>query len=209
MARPNNDLQHLDAMRDYFAQHRVLPSYDGLCSVLGFKSKAGAVKLAQRLIEGRYIERAPGGKLAPMDRFFERARLDDKIPAGTGDSGALSGGMEPHGLDRMLVRRPSKTRLVPIRGDSMVAAGVLDGDTAVIECDCQAQQGDFVAAMADGALTIKELRFERSRPVLVPHNPQYEVIRPQHGLEILGVVTGIVRSYARPGRAPAAGRKKP
>lgn len=79
----------------------------------------------------------------------------------------------------------------------MIDAGVLDGDTAVVEKTEHAQSGDFVAALIDGQYTIKELRYERRKPILVPHNKQYETIRPQQELQILGVVKGIVRRYER------------
>lgn len=191
-------------MRDYFAQHRVLPSYAGLSQVLGFQGKAGAFKLAHRLVAAGYLEQAPGGKLVPGGRFFGLSRVDDKLPAGTGEAAAWSGGIETHELDRLLVKHPSRTILVPIRGDSMIEIGVLDGDTAVVERTENARAGDFVAALVDGQCTVKELRYERSRPVLVPHNRQYEIIRPQQDLLILGVVTGIVRRYDRPGGAARA-----
>ncbi len=79
----------------------------------------------------------------------------------------------------------------------MIDAGVLDGDTAVVERTENAQAGDFVAALVDGQYTVKELRYERRAPVLVPHNKSHETIRPERELQILGVVRGIVRKYGR------------
>jgi repressor LexA len=197
VARPNNDQQHLETLRDYFAAHRVLPSYSELGDVLGFSGKAGAFKLAQRLLESGHLQSAAGGRLAPADRFFERPVLDDKIGAGAIDVDSWSGGMEAHELDRLLVEHPSRTVLVRIRGDSMVDAGVLDGDTAVVERADNARPGDFVAAIVDGKCTVKELRLERRKPVLVPYNKNYQTIRPRQDLQILGVVKGIIRRYRR------------
>jgi repressor LexA len=86
----------------------------------------------------------------------------------------------------------------------MVDAGVLDGDTAIVERTDSARSGDFVVAALDGQYTVKELRFDRKKPVLIPHNKQYEPIKPQEDFLILGVVRGIVRKYGRPdGRAKA------
>lgn len=87
----------------------------------------------------------------------------------------------------------------------MIEAGVLDGDTAVVERTDNAESGDFVAALVDGQYTVKELRFERRQPVLVPHNKDYETIRPQQELQILGVVRGIVHRYEQ-GRRSAGKR---
>ena len=84
----------------------------------------------------------------------------------------------------------------------MIEAGVLDGDTAVVERTASARAGDFVAALVDGQCTVKELRYECDRPVLVPHNRHCKTLRPRQDLQILGVVTGIVRRYRRSGAAP-------
>ena len=63
-----------------------------------------------------------------------------------------------------------------------------------------ANPGDFVIALVDGQYTMKELRYERNRPVLVPHNDCYEPIRPESDLSIIGVVRGIIRRYRSSGR---------
>jgi repressor LexA len=44
-----NDLEHLATLQDYYAQHRVLPSYTRLMSLLGFASKSGIKKVLERL----------------------------------------------------------------------------------------------------------------------------------------------------------------
>lgn len=204
MARPNHDVQHLQKLREYFAQHRLLPSYAGIGALLGFSGKTGAVRLVQRLIETGNLEHAPGGKLVPSDRFFELPLLDQQVPAGPGEPDHAFSTIESFSLDRLLVSDHAKTVLMPIRGDSMVDAGVLDGDTAIVERTESPRAGDFVVAAVDGQYTIKELRFERSEPVLVPHNKQYEPIRPQQEFLILGVVKGIVRRYDRPGASAKA-----
>ena len=86
-----------------------------------------------------------------------------------------------------------------------IEAGVLDGDTAVVERSESARNGDFVIASIDGKYTIKELRFERRIPVLVPHNKDYETIRPREDFLILGVVRAIVRRYDKRGRSTKIG----
>lgn len=205
--RPNNDYRHLQTLRDYFAAHRVLPSYSELGGVLGFSSKAGAFKLAQRLIEAGHLQAAAGGRLAPADRFFELRVLNDKLGAGSIDVDSWSGGLDTHELDRLLVEQPSRTVLVNIRGNSMVDAGVLDGDTAVVELTENASSGDFVAAIVDGQCTVKELRFERGKPILVPHSKDHQIIKPCQDFRILGVVKGIIRRYRRTeavGKSPGA-----
>lgn len=195
MGRPNKDAKYLGCLRDYFAQHRLLPSYAELSKLLGFSAKNAAYKLAERLTSDGYLEVGPGGRLVPGLRFFELPHIDDHVPAGLRDLTEFSGSIEYHEIDRLLVDIPSQTILVPIRGDSMCNAGVLDGDTAVVERTSQANQGDFVVALVDGQYTMKELRYEHNQPVLVPHNDRYETIQPSSDLSVIGVVRGIIRRY--------------
>jgi repressor LexA len=143
----------------------------------------------------------------PGKRFFELPHVMDKLSAGFGNAAIPSGGIEHHEIDRLLVDEPSQTILVPIRGDSMSSAGMLDGDIAVVRRTETASTGDFVAALVDGELLVKELRFERSQPVLTPHNKRYRPIHPTSEFSILGVVTGIVRRYGR-GAAGARGETR-
>lgn len=197
MARPNNDGRHLNLLREHFAQEKVLPSYAKLGQLWGFRGKAGAYQVVKRLVSAGYLERTQSRRLAPTDRFYELPKLDDTVRAGLIESTSWSGGVEPHSLNNLLIEWPTRTVLVPIRGDSMIEAGVLDGDTAVVERTESADSGDFVVALIDGQYTLKELRYDGRQPVLVPHNKEYETIRPQQDLQILGVVKGIVRRYRR------------
>jgi len=192
----NADATHLARLRDHYARHGVMPSYAGIGDVVGFKAKNAAVKLAKRLADHGYLRIAPGGKLAPTARFFELPRVDATIRAGSPQAvtPALSG--EPVTLDGFLIAKPSTTILIPVRGDSMIGAGILDGDLAVVEQTEFARPGEFVVAAVDDEFTLKELRYEGKRPVLVPHNPRLEIIRPANTLQIFGVVRGIVRRYA-------------
>lgn len=74
-------------------------------------------------------------------------------------------------------------------------AGILDGDLAIIERTTRAQEGQFVVAVVDGGYTLKELRYEGKRPVLMPHNPEHKPIRPQSDFEIYGIFRGLARSH--------------
>lgn len=195
MGRLNRDADHLQDIRDYYAEHRVLPSYTGLSQLLKFKAKNAAVQLAKRLSGTGYIEIGPGGRLVPGRRFFEIPRIDTLVPAGSADPKEDLHAYDLVELERLLIDRPSETVLLPIRGDSMIDAGILDGDVAVVRRTTHASHGDFVIAVVDGGYTLKELRFEQDQPRLVPHNVRYDSIVPKSELCLLGVVTGIIRRY--------------
>jgi SOS-response transcriptional repressor LexA len=195
MPLPNIDPVHLSRIQDHYARHRSLPSYAGLGQVVGFRAKTAAVKLAQRLTAAGYLRPAPGGKLAPTERFFELPLVQTPVRAGAAEHIDAQFHAELVTLDSYLVEVPSQTVFVRVSGDSMRDAGVFEGDLAVVERANTAEPGQFVVAMVDDAFTIKELRFEGKQPVLIPHNPEFPPIHPAGKLEIFGVVRGIVRRY--------------
>ncbi len=100
-------------------------------------------------------------------------------------------------IDEMLVETPSKTTMIPVKGDSMIDAGIHDGDIAVVERRHTANVGDIVVAIVDNEFTLKTLDRERGLFILRPENPAYPVIRPQGSLEIFGVLIGLIRKYRR------------
>ena len=73
MKKTIHDLEHLATLQDYYAQHRVLPSYTRLMSLLGFASKSGIKKVLERLEAAGMLERTSDGDWSPTDRFFDRS----------------------------------------------------------------------------------------------------------------------------------------
>ena len=98
-------------------------------------------------------------------------------------------------VDEYVVRQPSRTVMIPVKGESMIDAGINDGDVAVVERGVAARSGDFVVAIVDDEFTLKELATERGQFILKPHNKAFPVIRPKGKLEIFGVLVGLVRRY--------------
>jgi repressor LexA len=83
-----------------------------------------------------------------------------------------------------------------VRGDSMIDAGVLEGDVVIVRQRDQARPGDMVVALLGDEATVKYYRPRGDRIELVPANPKYEPIRVTSETEfrILGVVTGVLRT---------------
>lgn len=196
MRRPNRDPEHLEALRDYFAQNRRIPSYQRIADLLGFASRAAAVKLMERLgIEG-FVARTPDDDAwMPTRQFFERPLAQANVRAGT-PTAAVDVATEPFLADAYLVRKPSETVIIPVRGDSMNEAGIFDGDLAVVERRESAKLGAFVVANVDGEFTLKELVRVDGKYALKPHNSRYPLIRPEGKLQIFGVMVGLLRRYS-------------
>lgn len=196
MGKANADHQHLLKLRDLYVADRALPSsLARMAEVLGFSSANAALKLRDRLCAAGILRKGPGGKMLPTERFFALPVMDASVRAGTPDAAEPQSWSDEMTLESFLVKRPSKTVLLKVRGDSMRNAGILDGDLAIVERTKQALEGQIVVAVVDGAYTLKELRYEGKRPVLMPHNPEHEPIRPQSDLEIYGIFRGLARSH--------------
>ncbi|MEK0419141.1 MAG: repressor LexA [Betaproteobacteria bacterium] len=189
-----NDHEHLATLQGYYAEHRVLPSYARLMSLLGFASKSAVKKVLERLEGTGMLERTSDGDWAPSERFFDRAIATQPVPAGMPIS-ADSDVHEQITIDRFLIQQPNKTVLIRVKGDSMVDAGIHDGDLAVVERKTEATQGDIVVAVVDDQFTLKTLARDKDGYHLLPANPNYPVIRPNGKLEIFGVLVGLVRKY--------------
>lgn len=189
-----NDHEHLATLQSYYAEHRVLPSYARLMSLLGFASKSAVKKVLERLEGTGMLERTSDGDWAPSERFFDRAIATQPVPAGMPIS-ADSDVHEQITIDRFLIQQPNKTVLIRVKGDSMVDAGIHDGDLAVVERKTEATQGDIVVAVVDDQFTLKTLARDKDGYHLLPANPNYPVIRPNGKLEIFGVLVGLVRKY--------------
>jgi len=100
------------------------------------------------------------------------------------------------GVPEPLARRADF--LLRVKGESMVNAGILDGDTLVVRRAQDAENGDIVVALAGDdetaeEATVKTFYRESGRVRLQPENDSMEPIFASH-VQVLGVVTGVFRS---------------
>jgi len=83
-----------------------------------------------------------------------------------------------------------------VEGDSMIGAGIMSGDLVVVRKQSQASDGDIVAALlpgpAEDEATVKRLRRQNGKVILVPENPALEPLEMTEG-RILGKVTAVLR----------------
>lgn len=91
--------------------------------------------------------------------------------------------------------RPGKSYFaLRVRGQSMINAGILDGDLAVVEQASTAQDGQIIVAVIDDAITLKRYYKEAERIRLQPENPQFQAIYCTD-VRIVGILSNIVRTY--------------
>lgn len=196
MPKVARDLFFLSRLRDYFAENQAFPSYQKLTVHLGLASRSAVKKILDRLSSHGFLTRNADGHWIPGTRFFERMLSQTAVLAGPPSAAEdLSG--EPFAIDQWFVRKPSATFLLPVKGDSMIEAGICEGDVAVVERQSRAEVGQLVVALVDGEWTLKTLARDESDYLLLPANAAYSPIRPQGALQICGVVVGIMRRYGR------------
>ena len=98
-------------------------------------------------------------------------------------------------LNELLVSHPSSTYFVKAAGDSMIEAGISDGDLLVVDSSRTAEHGDIVIAAVEGEFTVKRLQL-RPTVQLNPMNSAYSpiIVGSEETLDVFGVVTFIVKS---------------
>ena len=135
--------------------------------------------------------------LRPLDirAIFPLPLFADRVPCGF-PSPAQDYIEDRLNLHSLLVSHPSATYFVRVSGDSMLGAGIGEGDLLVVDRSLTAQHGDIVVAAVDGEFTVKELQ---THPVLrlLPRNSGYSAItfRDAEELQIFGVVTSAIKMF--------------
>jgi DNA polymerase V len=136
----------------------------------------------------------PSGIYPPLSTalFTERVQAGFPSPAQ---------GYEQKGIDlnALMVANPPATYFVRAQGDSMLDAGIRDGDMLVVDFSLQAKHGDIVIAKLDDSFTVKRLHKQRGIVQLCAENTvtHYPPIVPQEGetLEVIGVVRWAIHQY--------------
>ena len=204
----------LTYLSDHMQQHNVPPSFDEMRDALGLASKSGVHRLVSGLEERGYIRRlanraraieilkpvtaAAGGVVT---RAVETASnlvslpLLGRIAAGTPIE-ALSDPTNHLEIPASMIGSGEHFAL-EIVGDSMVGAGILDGDTVVIQRAETARHGEIVVALINQQeATLKTLLKEPGRVGLEAANPRYETrYFSTDEVEVQGKLAGLIRNY--------------
>lgn len=98
-------------------------------------------------------------------------------------------------LNRYLIDDTAACFMVRVSGDSMLDAGIHDGDLLVVNRSLPVRHGHIVLAVVNGEFTVKRLHQRDGRTALLPENPAYPPIEigPGQELQVWGVVSACVR----------------
>lgn len=97
-------------------------------------------------------------------------------------------------LNKELVKHPSSTFYGRVRGNSMIDAGINEGDILVIDKSIYPSDGKKAICYIDGEFTLKTLNVNKNEIFLMPANPNFEPIRitPENEFMVWGIVTYVI-----------------
>ena len=182
-------------LRAFILSEHRMPGYNEMLELFNYKSK-NSVFHALRILEGQgFVKKDESGKIAPTAKLSGAIRLLGAVQAGIPVEAEEQRG-EPIVLEQFLAPRPEKTFMLQVRGDSMIDAGIHEGDYVLVETGVTPRSQDIVVANVDGEWTLKFYTKSGKDIVLLPANRNYQPIRARHSLHIAGVVRAGIRRYA-------------
>ena len=177
------------------------PAVREICQAVHLKSTASVHSHLSALEEMGYIRRDPSKPRAieiTDDEFAISRREISSIPI----VGNVAAGEPLLAEQNIRDYFPLPADMLPneqvymlkVRGDSMVNAGILDGDMVVVKEASTASNGDLVVAMIEDGATVKYFYKENGHIRLQPDNPDYDPIIV-NDVTILGTVIGVIRMF--------------
>ncbi|MFA5801348.1 MAG: transcriptional repressor LexA [Thermoleophilia bacterium] len=189
----NRTPKHFDRILAFYRANHRMPSHAEIAEAAGLRSKGTTWKLVNRLVELGFVERDEKGKLLPGRRFHS-VPLIGTVEAGW-PSPAEEELIDTLSLEEFLIRRPDKTYMLKVQGDSMADAGIMPGDMVLVERGVKEKDGDIIIAEVDNEWTMKYYRKRGGKVWLEAANKKYKPIYPENELRIAAIVRAVIRKY--------------
>ena len=205
-------LKLLEYLKQSFKENSVSPSFEEMKLALGLKSKSGIHRLITALEERGFIKRLHNKARAinilskddglaiknsdTLDKNIMNVKLYGRIAAGT----PVEAIENPEGfmsIPSEMIKNTNQHYALKVSGESMIDAGILDGDIAVLEKTEFVNNGDIVVALIDNQeATLKRIRKKSNSIALEPANKNFEtrIFGPKR-ITIQGKLVGIIRNY--------------
>lgn len=200
--------QILAQIQGFYEQEGYFPSTRELNQLLGLKSSNTVFSHLKSLIKKGYLKKNAKGKILSVT---EKPHLFSKVgqliqsaiaipyypggvPAGF-QAPAEDAGREMLTVDQYLIRSPSNTFALKVKGHSMEKAGIMPDDLLLVEKRSDAKPGQIIVAHLPSGFTVKRLIEEKGQQYLKAESHQEYQIKLEEGTEIWGIVIGTVRRY--------------
>ncbi|MDD4241333.1 MAG: transcriptional repressor LexA [Smithellaceae bacterium] len=182
-----------ESLATFYRRQKRMPTYAEMMDLFEVRSKSVVSYWIDKLIEKGILEKDAQG-------FLKLSGISFGIPLVGNVAAGLPASAEENArdvvsMDAYLVAKPESSFLLRVTGDSMIGAGIMEGDLVVVERNREPKNGDIVLAEVDGQWTMKYFRRRGGQVVLEAANPAYPTICPREELKIGGVITASVRKY--------------
>lgn len=177
------------------------PSLADLALAFGVRSKNAVAKVVSALVKQKHLEKDPKGRI----KILETPQSDTPyMPLTLPLFGPIAAGFaapveeyagEKVSFDDYLIRDRASTFLLRVKGESMINAGIHEGDLVVVERGKEPRVNDIVVGVIDGEFTLKRLKKDKGKAYLQAENPAFPDLYAMDELKVAGVVRGIIRKY--------------
>ena len=185
----------LEFISNTVAERSYPPSVREICAGVGIRSTATVHSYLKELAEMGYLTKGDRKTraLSVGGESFKRVPLLGKVTAGVPITAVEN--IEGYVPFETPTTNDSYFAL-NVSGDSMINAGICDGDVIIVHCQPSAESGDIVVALLGDEATVKRLKLdgESQTVTLMPENPAYAPI-PANDCLILGKVCALIRKY--------------
>ncbi len=196
----------LNYICEFQQKNNYSPSLADIAIAFGVSSKNAVAKVVNALVKKGHLEKDPKGRIKIVEpaetTVFESSEsslptipLFGPIAAGP-VSEAEEQVVDRVNIDSFLVDKPTSSFLLRVRGDSMIGAGIHDGDLVIVERDAHPQINEYVVGLLDNeGYTLKTLKKNKGKYYLQAENPDYPDLYALEELRVVGVVRGVIRKY--------------
>ena len=191
MPRTSNKAQMIvDYVNQFIQENGYSPSVREIGAAVGLRSTA-SVSYHLQALQDKGLLQSPGAK------GRKRAIVTTSRPGQIPVIGVVTAGIPILAVENQEGTMPWSEPgcfALRVRGDSMMNAGILDGDKVVVRPQATANNGQIVVARIEDEATVKRLWRKNGEIWLMPENDAYEPIDGTNA-EIIGIVRGVVREY--------------
>ncbi len=178
-------------LTEFFIENKRMPTYEEMKRLFNVASKNTVAFRVKKLIDcGFLIKDHNKLSLAQTGSVFVLGSVQAGFPTVADEEVEA----ELMSLDDFLIEKRGSTYMLEVSGESMIDAGILDGDLVIVERGKTPRRGDIVLALVDHEYTLKYLDEEKGKPILVPANKHFKKIYPRT-LKIEAVLKAVVRKY--------------